>query len=178
MSKAPKTIRFVTPVGVAVYPKISAPDTQGQFADGKYKTDVDFGSHTDALIKKFEEAAKAWGVDVANIPVVDQKDRETKKPTGKKLVRFKSKFRPGVFDSKKVAIPSDVTVGGGTELRIDTTMFPWAKGGKSGVSLRLGPVQISNLIEGGDSAANFDEIEGYEYDGADAPEGSEGFDTL
>jgi hypothetical protein len=177
MSKIGKTLRFVTPVGVAVYPKISSPDTQGKYADNKFKTDVDFGDHTDALIKKFEEAATAWGVPV-NLPVVDQKDKD-KKPTGKKLVRFKSKYRPAVFDAKKNELPKDTVIGAGTELRIDATLFPYTEG-KGGVSLRLGPIQVASLVEGGDGSANFDEMEGYEYtaeEGSKADQ-SEGFDTL
>lgn len=176
-SKIGKTIRFVTPVGIAVYPKISEPDTKGKYADNKFKTDVDFGSHTDALIKKFEEAATAWGVPM-NLPVVDQKDKD-KKPTGKKLLRFKSKYRPAVFDAKKKPIPEGVVVGAGSELRIDCTLFPYTEG-KGGVALRLGPIQLASLVEGGEGAGNFDEMEGFEYggEGDDAADGSEGFDSL
>lgn len=179
MAKISKTLRFVTPVGVCVYPKISEPDTKGKYADNKFKTDMDFGDHTEGLIKKFEEAAEAWGVPM-NLPVVDQKDKD-KKPTGKKLIRFKSQYRPAVFDAKKKELSKDIIVGAGSELRIDATLFPYTEG-KGGVSLRLGPIQIATLSEGGEGAGNFDEMEGYEYeaDGADAQaaDKSAGFDTL
>jgi hypothetical protein len=177
MAKISKTIRFVTPVGVAVYPKISEPDTKGKYADGKYKTDVDFGDHTDALIKKFEDAAKAWGAPM-NLPVVEQKDKD-KKPTGKRLIRFKSKYRPAVFDAKKNPLPENMVIGGGSEIRIDCTLFPYTEG-KGGVALRLGPVQVANLVEGGEGAANFDEMEGFTYDDDSVKglDGSEGFEDL
>jgi hypothetical protein len=182
MAKTPKTIRFVTPVGVAVYPKISEPDTKGKFADNKFKTDVDYGAHTEALIAKITEAAEAWGTPM-NLPIVDEtkKDENGKKvPTGKKLIRFKSKYRPAVFDAKKKPLPQDVVIGGGSEIRIDATLFPYTEG-KGGVGLRLGPVQVANLVEGGEGAANFDEMEGFEYEADEAvgeKDGSEGFDQL
>ncbi len=172
-----KSLRFVTPIGTAVYPKISKPDTTGKYADGKFKTDVDFGEHTDALIAKMEAAAKEWGVP-ANLPVKIELDKE-KNPTGRKLLKFKSKFRPAIFDAKKNAIPEGVNIGGGSELRIDATLFPYTEG-RGGVSLRLGPVQIAKLVEG-DSAANFGELDGFEYDdgGADSrSDAGDAFDRL
>lgn len=178
MSKK-KGIRFVTPIGVAVYPKISRPDTTGKYADGKFKTDVDFGEHTEALIAKMTKAAEEWDVPL-NLPVRDEmkKDENGKKqPTGRKLIKFKSKFRPAVFDAKKKELPDDVVIGGGTELRIDATLFPYDEG-KGGVSLRLGPIQVVKLMQG-DSAANFDELDGYEIDGdEDRSEQADAFDSL
>lgn len=181
MAKKEKGIRFVTPIGTAVYPKISRPDTSGKFADGKFKTDIDFGDHTPALIKKVKDAAKEWGTP-DNFPFREEmkKDESGKKvPTGRILFKFKSKFRPAVFDAKKNAVPEDVTIGGGTQLRIDATLFPYEEG-KGGVSLRLGPVQVIELVEGGDSAANFDEVDGFEYDGEgdNARSESDAFDRL
>lgn len=179
------TFRFVTPVGIAVFPKLSKPDTHGKFADNKFKTDVDFGDEFPKLEKMINEKAKEWGYEDQQLPIVVEKDKEKKK-TGRKLLRFKSKNRPAVFDAKKMAIPQgkegNAEIAGGTKLRIDATLFSYDEG-KGGLGLRLGPVQIIELVERDpNDARNFDEVEGFEYEGGDQDEDnadeSSNFDDL
>lgn len=191
-AKKDETIGFNTPWLVARYPKISAPDLKGKFADGKYKTDSVFlvASDKDAVLAVLKDAAKQLlpGVPFENVNLplkefFDGKKDEQKKSAGWGLV-FKSKFRPAVFDSKKNKLPESVKIGGGSVIRVASAIFSWEKPDEVvivengvrrkektveyGLSLRLGDVQVRKLVVGsaqGDGSA-FDEVEdGFEYEG-------------
>ena len=197
-AKKSETIPFVSPWLAARYPKISDPDTKGAYADGKFKTDSLFINDGDEekTRKTLREAAKKLWPDVELDDVAlplkeffDGKDEE-KTSAGMGLV-FKSQYRPAVFDAKKKKLPEGAKIGGGSEIRVASAIFPWSKAEKQtvvengkkrqenvtayGVGLRLGDVQVRKLVEfagGGDGSA-FDEVEGFEYDG---DEGSSGGD--
>jgi hypothetical protein len=49
-------INFVSPIGIARFPKIDAPDTTGQYADNKYKTELVL---SDADTKAFKATLQA-----------------------------------------------------------------------------------------------------------------------
>lgn len=188
-----ETIPFVTPWFTARFPKITAPDTKGKFADGKFKTDgvledADYAA-TEATLRA--AAKKLWpDVDASEfvLPVktffANAENKKAGKSEGRGIV-LKSKYRPAVFDSKKKALPEGVKIGGGSVIRVASVIFGWSKAekvkvkgadGKTtieesvayGVSLRLGDIQVRKLVESqgqGDGSA-FDEDEGgFEYDG-------------
>lgn len=192
-----ETIPYVLPFGIARYPKISSPDTNGKFADNKFKTDI---AYDEATMEKIEAdlreiAAKLHpnveDVESIYLPIKEfYKDKERKQPDGRS-VTLKSSYRPAVFDAKKKKLPEGVKIGGGSEIRVAAVAFPWDKpseetivevvNGKKtrktvkttqyGISLRLGDTQVRKLVEysgGGDGSA-FDEVEdGYTYDGTDS----------
>jgi len=169
--KKSKTVPFITPFGTLRYPKISQPDTKGEFADGKFKTDIVFSDEDYAAVEKaIKAAAKELLPDVKNpkLPLHEWEEG--------KGIRLKSQYKPIVFDVKNAKLPEGVLIGGGTEARIATAIFAYKKGGNTGISLRLGKVQVKSLVEyeGGDSSP-FDEAEGYETEG-EASE--ESFDSL
>ncbi len=189
-----ETVAYITPWVIARYPKISKPDTQGKFADNKFKTDALFMNEADykaALAAAQAAAKKLWpsiDQELVQLPIkefFDGKDEE-KTSAGMGLV-LKSKFRPAVFDAKKKKLPDGVAIGGGSEIRVASAFFPWSKASEEvivengkrrkekvtayGISLRLGDVQVRKLEQNqgqGDGSA-FDEVEGgFEYDVADA----------
>ncbi len=199
------SIPWVTPWITARFPKISKPDTEGKYADGKFKTEavVDDADY-DAVEKKLNDAAKTFwpNADVVSLPLKtfykNADDKKAKKdPVGRGLI-LKSKRRPAVFDSKKKKLPEGVSVGGGSVIRVASAIFAWSKttkmkvkdaeGGVTmedvteyGVGLRLGDTQVRKLVEfqaQGDGSA-FDEDEGgFEYDGEGATDQFDGADSV
>ena len=106
-----------------------------------------------------------------------REDKEKKKVEARGIT-LKSKYRPAAFDAKKASVPLDnVTIGGGSVIRVAAAIFPWSKTTKFkgqevtefGVSLRLGDIQIRKLCEAqsqGDGAAFDEDDEGFTYEGA------------
>jgi len=179
----------VTPFGVARYPKISNPDTKGQYADNKFKTDLLIDEDEVAEVRiVLEEAALTFWPDQDDVAFPLKEffaDKEKTKSEGMGLV-LKSQYRPAVFDAKKKALPEGVKIGGGSVIRVASSIYPWestetqtivdAKGKKTketvtvyGIGLRLGDVQIRKLVaftgSGDGSAFDVDE-EGFEYEGS------------
>ena len=74
------------------------------------------------------------------------------------------KQRPALFDNELKPISPDITIWGGSILRVSYQPFPWytpALG--AGVSLRLKSVQVKDLVEGGGQSAEangFDKVHG------------------
>ena len=180
-----ESIPFLTPWFTARFPKISKPDTKGQFADGKFKTDGVFLTDEDlaAVEKALTDAAAKFFPNEENptLPIMDffaNKEDKAKKKVEARGIRLKSKYRPACFDAKKKKLPEGVAIGGGSIIRVASAIFPWSKTTKfkgqevteNGVSLRLGDVQVRKLVafqSSGDGAA-FDEDEGgFEFEGND-----------
>ena len=187
-----ESIPYVTAWGTARYPKISAPDTKGKYADGKFKTDFVLEVTDYVAAEKTLNAAakKFWpDADVVTLPLKtfykNAEDKKAKKNAEGRGLVLKSKYRSAVFDSKKKALPEGVKIGGGSIIRIASAIFPWSKSEKMkvkgadgkttieesteyGISLRLGDVQVRKLVEfqaQGDGSS-FDEDEGgFEYEG-------------
>jgi hypothetical protein len=192
-------IPFTTPFGTARFAKISKADTEGKYADGKFKTYVEF---EDEDLETVRAALKAAAVefhgtsDNIQLPIKGVKNKE-KTAIAFVGVEMKSKFRPACFDSKKKKLPNGATVGSGSIIRVASAFFPWEKEEKViikgedgsrvetkemvyGVSMRLGDVQVRKLAAGGSNGtgAAFDEVEdGFEYDGEDSDKGGDQFDA-
>jgi hypothetical protein len=193
-----KAIAWLTPWFTARYPKISKPDTEGTYADGKFKTDgviEDDDVYETAEAKLKEAAAQLWpdvDIDEVQLPLKtfykNKEAKEAGESDGRGIV-LKSKYRPAVFDTKKKKLPEGVSVGGGSVLRVASSIFPYTstekvkvkdpKTGKvsietttlHGIGLRLGDIQVRELMQGGGSGdgSAFDEVEeGFEYEGADS----------
>lgn len=74
-----------------------------------------------------------------------------------------------ILNAKKQKV-KDLNIGEGTIARLGVTLSGYSVAGKTGVSVKLGMVQIINLVEyqgGGWSADMFDEEEGFEGVGED-----------
>lgn len=161
-------VTLTTPIGVARYPKISSPDTTGDYADNKYKTDVVFSDDDlKALKAKIVDFAKKEFGDEAkkvDLPIKEHKDKETGEVTT--FVRFKSKRKPVIVDAKKQPIPAGVEVGGGSKVRIGGTLNAYKKGGNKGVNIYLNAVQVIELQQGF-NINDFEEEDGYVADVSD-----------
>jgi hypothetical protein len=158
--------KFVSPLGVARYPKISYPDTKGQYADGRYKTDVVFDDVGLAAIKKMltEFAAETIPhVKNPKLPIKTGKDDVT-------YVSFKGGWnaekdearKPFVGDAKRNPIPEGVTIGAGSKIKVAATMANYENGPNKGITIYLDGVQVLELVEGGgDVAGRFADEDGF-----------------
>lgn len=170
-----KKERFITPVGTLVWPKLNTPDTytpkkgapKTRYVTNFKLEDEDYKKVHAMLLKKAKELLP--GVKSPKLPF-----KEDKK-TGEMHLTASSgvKYRPPVFDAKNKKIPADVVIGGGTKARIDLTINEFEISAEnSGINLYINGVQVIELVEGGHGKSNFDEADGFTYDG---PAESEGF---
>lgn len=154
-----KKIPFVTPIGVARWPHLSEPDSTGKFADNKYKTKL-IVSKKDAkpLIDNLKTTAKALGV--SKLPFAEDPDN----PDNVVFVA-KSKYKPAIFDPKKKEISGDITISGGSKVRLAGILFPY----DTGISMQLKQVQVIDLVSASEDPM-FDEVEGsFDASDYDAP---------
>jgi len=169
--------QFTTPKGIAQYPWLSEPDTKYKKPDGEYKVDLIIPK-ADAIpvLKQInevfaenvdKETKRAKGQDVvkAKPPYWEELD-DAKQPTGNVVVRFKSQFKPAIFDAKGIPMVNN-SIWGGSELKVTATIGAWCTpllG--AGVSLYLKAVQVIQYVEGrsgGAEAFGFTEEAGYEH---------------
>lgn len=178
-----KAKSYTSPFGKAVYPYLSKCDVRYK-PEGEFKVDLEL-STDDAqetiniinrmLDKSVAEAQEKTGkknIKKASLPFKDE--------DGKTILKFKMKAsgtnaktgesfkqRPSLFDNELNPInPSDVTIWGGSILRVNYVPFTWytpALG--AGVSLRLKSVQVKDLISGDSQMGNpkdmgFEKVEG------------------
>jgi hypothetical protein len=147
-----KYVPFVTEVMTARYPKLSEPDTKGEYADGKYKTEAT--ADEDYTERFQEEIQKVIDAHFAGKRNVHQPWKETKE--GAIAFNFKSpKKKPMLTDSKGKPLPKGAVVRGGSLIRIAGVIAAWEKGAKRGVSLWPDAVRVIKLAEGFDSAQAF-----------------------
>src|SRR4029077_3042179 len=157
-------VPFVTEVVTARYPKLSEPDTKGEYADGKYKTEA---TADEAYTETFQEEIQA----VADTYFAGKKNvhlpwKETKE--GAIAFNFKSpKKNPQLTDAKGKALapkylskeaaenddlnPAYKAIRGGSLIRIAGVIAAWEKGAKRGVSLWPDAVRVIKLSEGFDA---------------------------
>jgi len=183
-----KEVSFVSPIGIAVYPKITKPDTKGEYADNKYKTELELSS-ADLEKVRAEIKSKMKGmkfkVSQPKMPIKTGKD-------GIERLIAKSKFLPTIIDARKVKLfdanaartdpdefkkIGDLWIGGGSRIKIGCTLYNYEKG----VSLQLNIVQIIELV--GSSLDDFSDESGTEEgetlnDLYQPEEGDDGEDAL
>lgn len=141
--------KFTTPVGVARYPYLTKPDSTGKFADGKYKTKL-VVAKKDAkpFVDSIKAYAKAQGVN--KLPFSEDPDNDNNI-----VITAKSKFKPLIFDPKNKEVKGDITISGGSKLRLAGVLYPY----DTGVSLQLKHVQVVDLVSSSEDSM-FDEVEG------------------
>ncbi len=183
-----KEVSFVSPIGIAVYPKITKPDTKGEYADNKYKTELELSS-ADLEKVRAEIKSKMKGmkfkVSQPKLPIKTGKD-------GIERLVAKSKFLPTIINAHKVKLfdanvaredPDEfkkveaLWIGGGSRIKIGCTLYNYEKG----VSLQLNIVQIIELA--GSSLDDFSDESGSEEgetlnDLYQPEEGDDGEDAL
>ena len=177
-----------TPAGIAVWPKLTKPDTKFN-AEGEYTVKLAIPSEeAQDLIAELDKAFAA-AQETAKEKNPGKKIKEATKPytieedddgneTGNIVVSFKCKAQitdkhgntransPKLFDSKNKEFPKDEEIWGGSTLRIAFNAIPYytAMAG-AGISLRLKAVQVIELVSGagGGTGASygFGEEDGY-----------------
>lgn len=182
---ANKKQQIVTPKATAVYPWLNTPDTKFS-VDGEYKVTLKIGSEdAQPLINKIGEVIEEYRDDQTKkdpkiarysdmLPYEEEVDDQGNL-TGNMLFKFKQKAKIHTKDGRtidmKVALfdaqrtPTDVIVGGGSEIKVAATLWPYVlPTTKSvGVSLRPSAVQILTLVSAGGSkmADLFDSEDGF-----------------
>tara|TARA_R100000278_G_C5474116_1_gene165655 strand:- start:1351 stop:1995 length:645 start_codon:yes stop_codon:yes gene_type:complete len=185
--------RETTPQGVAYYPWLSKPDVKfGSDKGGNYKCDV-FIDNKDAkpLMKIIDDTLseyhlymeKTEGKKFAlnDVPYVihGDKTRDPNNVIPQGSVMFKIKqygmlggkpFRPIVVDAKGKpmldANGDNITVFGGSKVRVSCDLFTYAVGNNLGVTLKLVGVQVIELQDSAEpdlSKLGFKEEEGYSH---------------
>jgi hypothetical protein len=188
-----------SPRGIAVFPKLSTPDTKFN-PDGDYKITLRLSAEDAAAMieaaeemraeamaaaKKNLDKPKAAKLKFADLPFKQALDSDGNE-TGETEFNFKMKAlvktsdgrvktqKPIVVDAKKKPVADDVW--GGSEVKVNYAMAPFFVPALGiGVSLRLRGVQVLKLVKGGASAdAMFGEEDGYEAGEQEhAPEGDD-----
>lgn len=147
-------IPFVTEVMTARNPSLSVPDTESDFADGKYKTEA-------VADGKYAEAFQRTIQDIANRHFGGEKRANVFLPwkeatNGEIVFIFKSpKAKPNLVDAKGNSINRGVIIRGGSLIRIVGVIAAWKKGSKAGVSLWPDAVRVIRLAIHFDAAALF-----------------------
>jgi hypothetical protein len=186
-----ETVKFVSPFGIARFPKLNKPDTDGDYADGKFKTALVLeDADVDGVRKEMEAAAAKLLPDVpldeVALPLKEIFDKDKVDRSKKTSVGFgfqaKTKKRPLIIDSKKTRLPEGTIVGGGSVIRIGGALAAYEKSAEQivvtdgkrtkekvteyGLTLYLNSVQVKTLSQGGGQSdgSEFDEVEGYEYE--------------
>jgi hypothetical protein len=192
-TKKPPVVLIKLPLGVARFPHTRKPDTEGQFASGKFDCEVVFPGDTDfsGLEKTIKaEARKMWpnlDLDELQLPWrfrdEDDKDESLR---NKYTSRPKSGYAPKLYDAKRVEIEDPkVEVWGGDEVKVLGSLYLFEKveqvvdaktKKKTNVTgyyatLRLMAVQIVKKRSGGGTGGSyanaFDDEEGYESSGSE-----------
>lgn len=189
--------KIVTPIGVSQFCWLNVPDTKFD-ETGHYKTNLIVNAKEgQEIVKSINEevkkamalgAEKANGKEVkkANLPF--EEEYVEGKPTGNLIFKFKTKAKIITKDGKvipnKVAIfdsqgkpMTDISIWSGSQMKVSADLIPYftAMAG-AGVSLRLRAVQITKLVEGGNSNSaghGFDHVD----DGYVSPEADKTFEN-
>lgn len=159
-----KFIKFTSPIGTAVYPRLNTPDTKFD-KDGVYSVDLDLtdGKPTNEFVAAIRKAAdeaykaeceKRGGKKLkrAELPIKENED-------GGLRIKFKLKAKAGneerswaqkpmLFDAQGNPLQNPPNVGSGSTIRVSFELVPYftAMVG-AGVSLRMKAVQILDLKE-------------------------------
>jgi hypothetical protein len=166
---------------------LSSPDTEGTFADNKYKVDGvgdPEGKAMAAAKAKLEEAIAACGLKAKglNLPIKKQtsKNQDTgkKEETGKLFLRAKATRAPVIVDANGQPIPAKalrkMNIGSGSEGLIEGYFTDYETTERvkdkdtgevevvtiKGISFTLKGIQLIKYVKGGGEAGNFGAYEG------------------
>lgn len=172
-----KRERYVSPKGIAVWPRLNEPDTKFK-QEGEYTVslaydsdDPEYNKLEKLLEKRRDELFAEWLSEnpkkkkVAEVaPVFTEETDENGDETGRKLLKFKMRasgvskrtgkpftMKPDIFDAKGKKLEVAPQIGGGSVLKVSFELgghfVESAK--KFYLSLRLVAVQVIELVEYG-----------------------------
>ena len=178
--------KMVSPTGIAVWPHLNSPDTKfDQGGAGEYKVSVKLTEaaaqpvidRLQKILDQYQAEEIAQNVKVKQftprLPIEEEVDDQGNL-TGNWLLKVKQKaqittangivdMKVALFDAKRR--PTQAEIGGGSTLKVSTTIVPYTMpSSKSvGISLRLNAVQVINLVEGGKDgdSSMFSDEEGF-----------------
>lgn len=173
---------------------LSSPDTEGQYADNKFKVDGVGDPKSKAIAEAeavIKDVLKKVGLPAkgTNIPLkrqTEKNDAGKKVETGKLFLRAKSNRSPVIVDAKGEPIPAKalkkMKIGAGSEGLIDgyftdyeTTEKVRNEDGEletvtvKGVSFTLKGIQLIKYVKGGGGSrfGSYEGGEGFTYEGGD-----------
>lgn len=171
---ASKNLNYVSPRGIAKYPKTDQPYSWSQAqnrsvpdADGQYELVLVMPIKEFKPLKELiDEAIQQAGIKPQNLPFKKEKDKDTGEETGNVEVKFKAygKRKEGgmnrlkFVDAKSNPMPSNFPLTSGSAVRAEG----WISVAKMGARLNLRSIQVISLAE---KASVFTAEEGFEYDG-------------
>ena len=178
--------KMVSPAGIAVWPYLNSPDTKfDNGGAGEYKVSVKLTeAAAQPVIDKLQKILDQYQAEeisqnpkvkqfTPRLPIEEEVDDQGNL-TGNWLLKVKQKaqittangivdMKVALFDAKRR--PTNAEIGGGSTLKVATTIVPYTMpSNKSvGISLRLNAVQVINLVEGGKDGdgSMFDEEDGF-----------------
>lgn len=139
-------MKFKTPKGTAGYPKLFRPDTKFK-AEGVYSLSVSMpmSEEAQALITSIEEGfAEEFGnksLKTGNMPFEVNEDDNTV------TFKFKSKFKPTVYDAAKNELDEESRLGSGSVVRVAGTARFVEAAGKRYATLGLNQVKVLKLVK-------------------------------
>lgn len=175
--------KMVSPAGIAVWPYLNSPDTKfDNGGAGEYKVSVKLTEDAaQPVIDKLQKILDQYQAEeisqnpkvkqfTPRLPIEEEVDDQGNL-TGNWLLKVKQKaqittangivdMKVALFDAKRR--PTNAEIGGGSTLKVATTIIPYTMPSNKavGISLRLYAVQVLNLVEGGsDSDGSMFDVE-------------------
>lgn len=149
-----KNQMIYTPYGVANYPSLTKPDTEGKFATGKYQTKLNLSKEDMAKFQADFEKAVGKIPKGYKVPW-NEKD-------GQAFLTAKSQYQPKIELVDGVRLEPGQYIGGGSKIRLACEIYDYDKG----YSLRLKMVKVKELVSGGGGSFPDDDEEEGETSGS------------
>lgn len=175
--KKPQYPIMTTAKGIASFSHLAKPDTEGKYADDKYKTTVllskagsEQQAEIDAFIAEINKLhAKHKGKKKTESPIKDGDDKEKDgKPderyAGKWYFTAKSKFQPQLLNARGKELDSKIEIRGGDIIRVAVAPVPYDEGKNAGISLQLRAVKLIEKRAGADYSGAFGDDDSGEDD--------------
>jgi hypothetical protein len=152
MSEKKKVLKWVSPVGVALYPHLMKPDTR--FGENKFTCRLAFKpSEVKDIVNQVKALAKDAFDDIKGKHLPFKKEED-----GTVSLQAKTEFKPAIVDSKGVQVTGKLAIGNGSQLRMSVA-FSAYEGMGGGVTAYLNSVQVISLVEFG-AGSEFGEYQG------------------
>lgn len=144
-----KKRRYTTPVGNVLFADhcLVKKDTGGGNMKYQLTLILDIDADTSDLEKAIDEMAEyCWGKDRPKdffhpIQLGDEQDKPLDQMKGKKFLRLKSDFEPGICDAQLQPITDPKDWYSGCFVRATFNIFPFHEGKNAGISLGLNNIQ-------------------------------------
>lgn len=184
-TKKPQLPTVVSPKGIAAYCYLGKPDTEGKFADGKYKTNLRLkkgvGENEEffkMICKAHDEAGGPDNLcpvkdgDTENAKRVKKKKDERPEWAGHYIAKFKSKYPPQLLQGKE-ELPAEKAPFSGDIIRVGFAILPYESGDNQGVALQLRAVKLLERRARQDYSGAFGDEDDDEGDDTQDQESSE-----